>query len=141
MQTIDAYMQEIAKKHGLILQKDDPVMVMHTFMELFLHDLNQAQIEASQLFVSTLEMEHTKWDIETKARAERILSAAIITGTKIMDQKMENGATKIMNEINSAVNPILQELEQKQVKLYHISIANMISACLLAMAGLFVFLR
>lgn len=140
MQSQEGYAQEIARKHGVLLPKDDPLWMLHTYLETFLNDLCSQQEKILQAFVATLEGEHTKWNGETKARAERILSAALEAARKTSEQQIQTETRKMLEAMSVAMKPQLEKLENQSRVGYYLAVAHMIGAGLLAVAGLFFFL-
>lgn len=140
MQSQEVYAQEIAKKHGMLLSKDDPLWMLHTYLETFLHDLRSQQEEVLKVFVATLEGEHTKWNVENKARAERILSAALEAAYKASGQQIQAETSKMLEAMSVAMQPQLEKLENQSRVGYYLAVAHIIGAGLLAVAGLFFFL-
>lgn len=140
MQSQETYAHEIAKKHGLMLPKDDPLLMLHSFLKIVLNDLRSQQEEILQAFVATLEGEHTKWNAETKARAERILSAALEAAHKASKQQIETETSKMLEAMRVAMMPQLKKLEHQSKVGYYLAAAHMIGAGLLAVAALFLFL-
>lgn len=140
MQDINTYVQVIAQKHGIVLKRDEPLLMFHTFLETFLNDLRSQQEEILQALVATLEGEHTKWNVETKARAERILSAALEAARKTSEQQIQTETRKMLEAMSVAMKPQLEKLEYQSRVGYYLAVAHMIGAGLLAVAGLFFFL-
>lgn len=138
---VQTIIQAIAKKHGVVLGKDDPVLMLHTFMECFLGTLATFQEEERARLVSALEMEQQKWSVESKARAERILTAALQGAQKTATELCEQSAATLVSKFDAAMTVKLDELAQKQVAVYRLAVVNLACAGLLAVAGLFLWLR
>ena len=140
MDTLDAYIQEITSKHGMVVKKGDPVLILHTFLDKFEQDLHQAQEQQLQAFVSVLEAEQTKWLLESKSRADAVLNAALEASAQTADSLLSDKAKTLQEAVSQALAHRLQELEHHQQRAYHLAIANMIGAGLLAAAVLLILL-
>lgn len=136
MDDVEVIIQAIAKKHGVVLGKDDPVLMLHTFMECFLGTLSRHQEAERARLVSVMEMEQQKWSVESKTRAERILSASLEEARKTGATVCEQAGAALMTRISNALAEKLDVLEQKQITVYRLAVANVLGAGLLAVAAL-----
>lgn len=140
MRIQEIYAQEITKKHGIILGKDDPIHMLHTYLECFLENLNERQDEEQHKLVAALELEQRKWSTESKTRAERILSATLKESQDAASAVCQQAGTQIIHEINAAMTTKLNELHSMQLTVYRLALLNMLGASLFAVAGFFVWL-
>ncbi len=57
MDDVDRLIQVIAKRHGVLLSREDPILMLHTYMEHFQETLADFQDEERAKLVSALELE------------------------------------------------------------------------------------
>ena len=73
----DELIKEVLLKHGIALGEEDPILVLHTINRALAEDLAAQLTEAMGVLRSDLEELYLRWDAEARAKAERILSAAM----------------------------------------------------------------
>lgn len=102
---IKELIREIAAQHGVAVDRDDPILILHTATRIIVQDaLRQAQQDAEQALAqhrSELELAAAKWHEDSKRTAAQFLQhvpTAIASST---------GA-----ELNKAASTALSQLEQ-----------------------------
>ena len=60
-QKLDEAIQHIASIHGIVVSKDDPVMILHTLNERLIQDSKAAQQDLLDNFKSEIDMCCQKW--------------------------------------------------------------------------------
>ena len=140
MDSLDAYIQEVVRRHRIVLRKDDPILMLHTFLEKFLDDMKQDQTVVLENFSSALELEATKWDRESKEKASRIIAQALEKSRNLAGEQYDERSRLFCESIGKTLAPKLEALEVTGKKSWRIAVANMIAAGLLAMTGLLIWL-
>lgn len=140
MDSLDAYIQEVVRKHKIVLRKEEPILMLHTFLEKFLEDLSQEQVLILGKFSSELEIEATKWDRESKERAGRVIAQALEKARNLAGEQYEEQNRRFCEAIEKTLASKLALLESAEKRTWHTAVANMIAASLLAMTGLLVWL-
>ena len=135
MDSLDAYIQEIARKHNIVLRKDDPILMLHTFLEKFLEELRQEQLTILENFASTLEVEASKNTHESWERANRITSRALEQAHRLADAQYEARTRLFCESIEKALAPRLAALEAAGRHSWHMALANVVAAALLVITG------
>lgn len=83
--TLDKLIGEIAQKHGVIVGREDPIMILQTMNDRLLRENAVAHDEALQGFRAELEeLTHT-WGNELRRHSEAMLSAALSASTNQME--------------------------------------------------------
>ncbi len=77
----DAAIQEIAVKHGVVLSKDDPILILQTMNDRLIEEARQAQAAMLAQFREEMESISSQWRDDAKEKAEKIINAAL-AGTK-----------------------------------------------------------
>lgn len=77
----DAAIQEIAVKHGVVLSKDDPILILQTMNDRLIEEARQAQAGMLAQFREEMENISSQWREDAKEKAEKIINAAL-AGTK-----------------------------------------------------------
>lgn len=77
----DAAIQEIAVIHGVVLSKDDPILILQTMNDRLIEEARQAQAAMLTQFREEMESISSQWRDDAKEKAEKIINAAL-TGSK-----------------------------------------------------------
>lgn len=134
---LDRIIETVASKHGVILSKDDPILILHTYLELFKESLADMQEEERCKLIQLLEIEQQKWLNESKNRAERILSASLKGAQNRLQEHHKKVCAETITAWGQTAEEKMKQLEAMQCKMQWLAIANMISAGLLVIAVLF----
>ena len=77
----DDLLKEIASKHGVALDREDPILIVQTLHARLLADSQSAQQAMLEDYRTTLESLLDRWSAETTAKAERIVTASLTATT------------------------------------------------------------
>lgn len=89
----DKILQEIAIKHGIVLGKDDPILILQTMNDRLIEETRQAQAEMLAQFREEMESISSRWKDDAKEKAEKILNSAL-SGSKDMMNRLLQETTK-----------------------------------------------
>ena len=81
-------LKEIASKHGVALDREDPILIVQTMHARLLAESRSAQQAMLEDYRTTLEALLDRWGAETKAKAERIVTASLTASTETMKAQM-----------------------------------------------------
>ena len=140
MRDVDAYIQAVAEQNRTILAKNDPVLVLHTILRKFSDDLREDQLARLEEFSSTLELEMSKWDRESKERTGRIIAQVVERARGLADEQYQEKRQNFVQEINAALAGKLEAVTKAETMNWRMAVANMITACLLSLAVLLLWL-
>jgi cell division septum initiation protein DivIVA len=130
MTAADELIQKIAAKNGVMVGRDDPVMIVHTMLELFQADLRDAQTALLRSHREELEAHAGRWGAEAKEKAERILSAALSASKALMSEASNESASIAAKRLAEQVEASLEEANR------YVAAAQMTSRASLVAAGL-----
>lgn len=107
---IEAAIKEIASEHGIVLSKDDPIMILHIMNERLIKDTNIAQQELLDDFRSEVEVTVNQWMIDAKNNSDRILNTSILASKAEITKVMENQSDILIEKWQSELNIGFEEL-------------------------------
>ncbi|HCD9498747.1 conjugal transfer protein TraM [Legionella pneumophila] len=84
--------KDIAAKHGVVLGKDDPVLILQTMNERLLEENRKAQQEMLAQFREEMENISSQWKNDAKEKAEKVLNAALAGSKEVMDKTLKESA-------------------------------------------------
>ena len=140
MQDVNAYIQAVAEQNRTILPKNDPVLVLHTILKKFSDDLREDQLARLEEFSSTLELEMSKWDRESKERTGRIIARAVEKACGLAEEQYQEKRQNFVQDINAALSGKLKAVTRAETMNWRVAVANMLAACLLSLAVLLMWL-
>ena len=80
----DAVIQEIAVRHGVVLSKDDPILILQTMNDRLIEEARQAQAAMLTQFREEMESISSQWRDDAKEKAEKIINAALASSKEAM---------------------------------------------------------
>jgi len=101
---LEEIIKEIAAKHGLVVGRNDPILVLQTMNFRLLKD-SQAAMEAQlgQFREEIESISHT-WGEDAKQKAERILNVALTASQDAMASQMEACAATAAGDIQKVID-------------------------------------
>ena len=136
---IDNLIQEIAKKNGVAVSRDDPIMVLHTINESLLNDSSKAQRAILEQFREELEGVAHRWSLESKDKAERILNAALSASQNAMSETLQESASHTSQAIAKEISKTLVGLNAQNQSMKNLALFNLLAAALTFMASIILF--
>lgn len=140
---IDKATNEIASIHGVVVSKDDPLMILLTMNERLIHDSKAAQQDLLDDFRSQMEVISNQWTLEAKKHSDKILNSSITSSKAEVARVMEDQSNIIIeqwkNELSTGFSQVLRAIQSsRQMAILNIiaSFITLISACIV----LYVFL-
>lgn len=74
---ISKLIAEIADKHGIVVGRNDPILVLQTINHRLLENSAKHHQEALEKFKEEMEEVTQRWSFDTKTKAERIINASL----------------------------------------------------------------
>lgn len=127
---IEEIIREIATKHGIIVSRDDPILILQTINNRLLLDGAKAQQAMLDRFKAQLEDLALRWGSDAKGRAEQILNAALSAGKGAMAQSMDDLAKKAADLVATEIDGALERIGRPVQDARRIAIFNLAAACL-----------
>ncbi|EHW7386090.1 conjugal transfer protein TraM [Escherichia coli] len=133
---VEELIREIAAKHGIAVSRDDPILILQTINARLMADSAEKQQEILDSFKEELEGIAHRWGEDAKAKAERILNAALSASKDAMAKAMKDGANTaveaVRREIEDAVG---RQLSAKVSDARRVAVMNMIAGGMVLFAA------
>jgi hypothetical protein len=114
----NAVIQDIAIRHGVVLSKDDPILILQTMNNRLIEETQQAQATMLLQFREEMENISSQWKDDAKEKAEKVLNAALAGSKEAMSkllQETTNGAILAMKKmISDSLNEVRELRKQNQ---------------------------
>lgn len=105
----DEAIREIAVKHGVILGKDDPILILQTMNERLVAETRQAQALMLTQFREEMENISSQWKDDTKGKAEKILNVALTGSKDAMARLLQESTSESLEAIKKVIFAALTE--------------------------------
>jgi cell division septum initiation protein DivIVA len=130
---------EVARKHGIAIGRDDPILVLHTMHDRLLRESAAAQEVLLDALKEELEASASRWSGEATDRADRILQAALAGSQKSIASAMQEEASATAASVRTEVARALARVARCLQDARRIALLNLAAACItLAAAGIVV---
>lgn len=124
----DDLLKEIASKHGVALDREDPILMVQTMHARLLAESRSAQHAMLEDYRTTLEGLLDRWSTETTAKAERIVMASLTATTETMKAEMATHTTDVARAIRTEVTGVLETTETRMRRATTVAYVNLLAA-------------
>jgi hypothetical protein len=127
---LEELIREIAVKHGIVVSRDDPILVLQTINNRLLLDsakAHQAQLDHHKEELEALSL---RWGNDAKEKAERILNASLSASKDAMSQAMQEVARTTAATIAAETDTALSRLHTSTRDVHRIALLNVVAACI-----------
>jgi len=134
-------LEDVARQHGIILSKDDPLRLLEAYcMEVLKNGLKEQQAALLEEFSQNLAIEHYKWSAEMEQRNKRMVDKILEESRKQLLKQLQSGTTAFFTAAEESLAPLLEEIRSRDRKNTQMVLANLIAAVLVFLAALLVVL-
>jgi cell division septum initiation protein DivIVA len=133
---LEDLIQEIAAKHGIVVSRDDPILVLQTMNYRLLQESAQAQQVQLDHYKEELEALSLRWGNDAKGKAERILNLALQASKDAIGQATQHAAATTAATVAVEIDSALARLRQAVLDAHRVAMLNVVAACItMAAAG------
>lgn len=108
-EAIDETIKEIAVRHGVVLSKDDPVLILQTMNERLLEETRKAQQEMLAQFKEEMESISSQWKDDAKDKAEKVLNTALASSKTAMAKLLQESTSESVHAMKKMTSDSLAE--------------------------------
>lgn len=108
----DAAIQDIAVKHGVVLSKDDPILILQTMNDRLIEDTRKAQAAMLAQFREEMESISSQWKNDAKEKAEKILNAALAGSKEAMSKLLQESTSESVHTMKKIISDLLTEARE-----------------------------
>jgi len=136
---INKAIKEIASEHGIVISKNDPIMMLHTINKRLILDSKVAQHDLLDNFRSQMEVISNGWSIEAKNHSDRILNSAVSSSkaevARVMEEQSRVIIEKWKEELNTGFSEVLKTTQSSR----QTAILNIIASFITLISAIIVF--
>ncbi len=134
-ENMDELIKEIALKNGIAVGREDPIMVLCTINQKLMRETAEAQNQILKQYKEEIEVLSHRWSEDTKAKAEKIINAALAASRTEIAKGIKDAAKVGSEEIIKGFK-ISNESVTEQVKM--VSKINLLGAAIVFAAALLI---
>ncbi len=130
---LDKIIQDITVKHGVLLGKDDPILMLQTMNEQLIEENRKVQQDLLIQFREEMEGISSQWKDDAKEKAEKVLNAALASSKEAIARLLQESTRESIQVMKKLISDSLIEahsLTQKTQKFSRFALLS--SATLLA---------
>ena len=105
----DAVIQEIAVRHGVVLSKDDPILILQTMNDRLIEEARQGQAAMLTQFREEMESISSQWRDDAKEKAEKIINAALAGSKEAMARLLLESTNISVQSMERMISDSLRE--------------------------------
>ncbi|OQW45426.1 MAG: hypothetical protein A4C66_01595 [Nitrospira sp. HN-bin3] len=135
----DDLLQEIAVKHGVALDRQDPILIVQTLHMRLLAESRRTQQALLEDYRTTLDTLLDRWSEETTTKAERIVTATLTASTETMKAQMATHTTEMTRAIRKDVAEVLEQTEARMRRAQTLGYVNLLAAVVTFSAALVIY--
>ena len=136
---IDDLLKDIASKHGVALDREDPILIVQTMHARLLAESRSAQHTMLEDYRTTLEGLLDRWSTETTAKAERIVTASLTASTETMKAQMATHTTDLARTIRKEVTEVVETTETRLRRATTVGYVNLLAALVTFLSAVVVY--
>ncbi|VEB36699.1 traM protein [Legionella sainthelensi] len=106
---LDKIVQDIAVKHGVLLGKDDPILMLQTMNEQLIEENRKAQQDLLIQFKEEMEFISSQWKNDAKEKAEKILNTALVNSKEAMTKLLQESTRESLQSMKKMISESLME--------------------------------
>ncbi|MCP0914252.1 MULTISPECIES: conjugal transfer protein TraM [Legionella] len=106
---INEAIQDIAGKHGVVLGRDDPVLIFQTMNDRLLEENRKAQQEMLTQFKEEMESISSQWKVDAKDKAEKVLNATLASSKEAMNKILREATNEFVQVMKNVISNSLTE--------------------------------
>ena len=107
---LDVLIKRIASEHGIVLTKDDPVLMMHTLNAVLLEQNEKAHAELLNKYEAILQESFNQWHSYASKKANALIHAQHNSFSKSNDPLIDQSMQLINEKIRISINHEIRDL-------------------------------
>lgn len=131
----DEAIQAIAISHGVVLSKDDPILILQTMNDRLLEDTRQAQAAMLAQFREEMENISSQWRDDAQIKAEKILNAALLGSKETIAKLLQESTSESVHAMKKMISDSLAEARDLTQKTRKLSQFALLSSALIFIAS------
>ncbi|HHG8519010.1 TPA: conjugal transfer protein TraM [Legionella pneumophila] len=137
---LDKIIQNITVKHGVLLGKDDPILMLQTMNAQLIEEHRKAQQDLLVQFREEMEGISSQWKDDAKEKAEKVLNAALASSKEAIARLLHESTKESVQAMKKLISDSLVEAYSFTQKIQKLSRFALVSSATLFAASCVVLL-
>lgn len=131
----ESLINEVAIKHGVVLGRNDPILILQTMNAKLMEDNAKTQQLMLHQYKEDLEGIALRWGNEAKEKSERILNASLAAAKETMANVLEESARSTALTIQNDIEKLLSDASEALRRTERIAMINLTASALTLVAA------
>ncbi len=132
---LETLINDIAIKHGVVIGRDDPILILQTMNSKLMEDNTKTQQLMLNQYKEDLEGIALRWGNDAKEKSERILNASLAASKEAMANLLQESANKTALTIQNNIEDLLSRAKGTLRHAKRIAILNLTASALTLLAA------
>lgn len=132
---LETLINDIAIKHGVVIGRDDPILILQTMNSKLMEDNAKTQQLMLNQYKEDLEGIALRWGNDAKEKSERILNASLAASKEAMANLLQESANKTALTIQNNIEELLSRANGTLRHTKRIAILNLTASALTLLAA------
>ncbi|HAU1639654.1 TPA: conjugal transfer protein TraM [Legionella pneumophila] len=132
---LDKIIQDITVKHGVLLGKDDPILILQTMNAQLIEENRKAQQDLLVQFREEMEGISSQWKDDAKEKAEKVLNAALASSKDAITRLLHESTKESVQAMKKLITDSLIEAHSFTQKTQKFSLFALVSSATLFFAA------
>ncbi|HAU0911827.1 TPA: conjugal transfer protein TraM [Legionella pneumophila] len=106
---LDKIIQDITVKHGVLLGKDDPILMLQTMNAQLIEENRKAQQDLLVQFREEMEGISSQWKDDAKEKAEKVLNVALASSKEAITRLLHESTKESVQVMKKLISDSLIE--------------------------------
>lgn len=137
---LDKIIQDISVKHGVLLGKDDPILMLQSMNEQLIEENRKAQQDLLVQFREEIESISSQWKDDAKEKAEKVLNAALASSKEAIARLLQESTRTAVQAMQKLISDSLIEAHSLTQKTQKFSRFALVSSATLFAASCMILL-
>ncbi len=137
---LDKIIQDITVKHGVLLGRDDPILMLQTMNEQLIEENSKAQQDLLTKFREEMEDISSQWKEDAKEKAEKVLNVALASSKDAIARLLQESTKESIQVMNKLISDSLTEAHSLTQKAQKFSRFALVSSATLFAASCMILL-
>ncbi|QIN36824.1 conjugal transfer protein TraM [Legionella longbeachae] len=127
-ENLDKIIQNISIKHGVLLGKDDPILMLQTMNEQLIEENRKAQQDLLVQFREEMESISSQWKDDAKEKAEKVLNTALASSKEAIARLLQESTIETVQAMKNLISDSLIEVHSLTQKTQKFSLFALVSS-------------
>ncbi len=132
---MEKLINDIASKHGVVIGRDDPILILQTMNTKLMEDNIKAQQVMLNQYKEDLEGIALRWEDNAKVKSERILNVSLAASKEAMANVLEKSARTTAMAIQNDIEKLLSHANVALRRTERIAMVNFAASALTLLAA------